>query len=184
MLPKIGKSPEVRKSGVRKSERLISQPFFRIPGLTQTFGLMRDFRTYADSRTSGLITYLTLPFVTIMRKITFTLVLLSLILSAAFYAVQQKAKTAGPDYKPSVEVITTQQNGSVIISVKDNGNGIPDAIKDKIMQPFFTTKPTGEGTGLGLSLSYDIVVKGHEGKIEVETKEGEFTEFTVTLPLS
>jgi two-component system NtrC family sensor kinase len=68
--------------------------------------------------------------------------------------------------------------------VKDNGNGVPDAIKNKIMQPFFTTKPTGEGTGLGLSLSYDIVVKGHGGSITVDTKENEFTEFTVLLPMN
>ncbi|MBS1533277.1 MAG: GHKL domain-containing protein [Bacteroidetes bacterium] len=102
----------------------------------------------------------------------------------AFYAVNQKAKTAGPDYKPTVEVSTSQQNGSVIISVKDNGNGIPEAIRDKIMQPFFTTKPTGEGTGLGLSLSYDIVVKGHSGKINVDSKEGEGSEFTIQLPVS
>jgi signal transduction histidine kinase len=101
----------------------------------------------------------------------------------AFYAVNQKAKTTDNGYKPIVEVSTVQQNGSILISVKDNGNGIPDAIKDKIMQPFFTTKPTGEGTGLGLSLSYDIVVKGHGGKIDVESKEGEGSEFTVTLPI-
>ncbi len=110
----------------------------------------------------------------------------------AFYAVNQKQKNAGPDYKPTVKVETFflpllpgsptgQRAGG--IKVKDNGNGIPDAIKDKIMQPFFTTKPTGEGTGLGLSLSYDIIVKGHGGSITVDTKEGEFTEFTVILPL-
>jgi len=101
----------------------------------------------------------------------------------AFYAVNQKAKTSGPDYKPIVEVITAKENGSILIKVKDNGIGIPDDIKDKIMQPFFTTKPTGEGTGLGLSLSYDIVVKGHGGSITVDTKEGDHTEFTVALPL-
>ncbi|HWD89780.1 MAG TPA: ATP-binding protein [Mucilaginibacter sp.] len=101
----------------------------------------------------------------------------------AFYAVNQKMKTAGAGYKPEVSVTTSSENGSVVIKVKDNGNGIPEAIKDKIMQPFFTTKPTGEGTGLGLSLSYDIVVKGHGGSIHVDTKEGEFTEFMVTLPL-
>jgi len=67
--------------------------------------------------------------------------------------------------------------------VKDNGTGIPDAIKEKIMQPFFTTKPTGEGTGLGLSLTYDMVVKGHGGTINLNTKEGQYTEFTVTLPI-
>ena len=102
----------------------------------------------------------------------------------AFYATQQKAKTAGPDYKPQVTVSTCKEDGQVMIRVKDNGNGIPEAIRDKIMQPFFTTKPTGEGTGLGLSLSYDIVVKGHGGGIVVDTKEGAFTEFTITLPLS
>jgi signal transduction histidine kinase len=67
--------------------------------------------------------------------------------------------------------------------VKDNGCGIPDAIKDKIMQPFFTTKPTGEGTGLGLSLSYDIVVKGHNGTLDIISKEGEGSEFIVKLPM-
>jgi two-component system NtrC family sensor kinase len=102
----------------------------------------------------------------------------------AFYAVNQKQKTAGADYKPEVTVSTSIEKNNLIIKVKDNGNGIPDAIKDKIMQPFFTTKPTGEGTGLGLSLSYDIVVKGHNGSITVDTKENEFTEFTVTIPIS
>jgi signal transduction histidine kinase len=102
----------------------------------------------------------------------------------AFYAVNQKMKTAGAGYKPEVTVTTSSENGSVVIKVKDNGNGIPDNIKDKIMQPFFTTKPTGEGTGLGLSLSYDIVVKGHGGKIDVQSKEDEGSEFTITLPLS
>jgi signal transduction histidine kinase len=102
----------------------------------------------------------------------------------ALYAVNQKHKVLGDAYKSEVSVTTALANGQVIIKVKDNGNGIPDAIKDKIMQPFFTTKPTGEGTGLGLSLSYDIVVKGHGGTICVETKEGEYTEFTVALPVS
>ena len=105
----------------------------------------------------------------------------------AFYAVNQKMKTAGPDYKAEVSVTTfapSPAGGGWGVKVRDNGNGIPDAIKDKIMQPFFTTKPTGEGTGLGLSLSYDIVVKGHGGGINVSTKEGEFTEFIVTLPIN
>lgn len=105
----------------------------------------------------------------------------------AFYAVSHKQKTAGADYKPEVSVTTAlappSGGGGLIIKVRDNGNGIPDAIKDKIMQPFFTTKPTGEGTGLGLSLSYDIVVKGHGGSIDINTVEGEFTEFTISLPL-
>jgi len=109
-------------------------------------------------------------------------VLLNLI-NNAFYAVNQKAKTAGPGYKPTVELSTMASNGHVQISVKDNGNGIPDEVKDKIMQPFFTTKPTGEGTGLGLSLSYDIVTKGHGGKIEINSKAGEGSEFIVLLPV-
>jgi len=101
----------------------------------------------------------------------------------AFYAVNQKAKTAGPDYKPEVSVSTSSENGQVVIKVKDNGVGIPDTIKEKIMQPFFTTKPTGEGTGLGLSLTYDMVVKGHGGSIQVDSVEGEESEFIVTLPI-
>jgi two-component system NtrC family sensor kinase len=101
----------------------------------------------------------------------------------SFYAVQQKNKTAVADYKPEVSVTTYRENGKVIIKVKDNGMGIPDNIKDKIMQPFFTTKPTGEGTGLGLSLSYDIVVKGHGGSINVISNTGEGSEFSIILPL-
>jgi signal transduction histidine kinase len=110
-------------------------------------------------------------------------VLLNLI-NNAFYAVNQKAKTAGADYKPTVELSTSHTADRIEIKVKDNGNGIPDTIKDKIMQPFFTTKPTGEGTGLGLSLSYDIVVKGHNGKIDIDTKEGSYTEFTISIPIA
>ncbi|QKJ29466.1 histidine kinase [Mucilaginibacter mali] len=101
----------------------------------------------------------------------------------AFYAIHKKKAAAGPDYKPTVSLTTSQADNNVIVVVKDNGTGIPDAIKDKIMQPFFTTKPTGEGTGLGLSLSYDIIVKGHGGKINIDSKEGEGSEFTIQLPL-
>lgn len=100
----------------------------------------------------------------------------------AFYAVGQKQKTAPSDYQPTVWVSTTQANGCVEIRVRDNGIGIPDAIKAKIFQPFFTTKPTGEGTGLGLSLSYDIVTKGHGGDILVESNPNQFTEFFISLP--
>jgi signal transduction histidine kinase len=103
----------------------------------------------------------------------------------AFYAVNQKSKTAIDDYKPIVIITTfTPPSGGWGVSVKDNGPGIPENIKDKIMQPFFTTKPTGEGTGLGLSLSYDIVVKGHGGSIEADTQPGQYTEFKITLPLN
>jgi two-component system NtrC family sensor kinase len=103
----------------------------------------------------------------------------------AFYAVQQKQKIAGPNYKPAIQVKTfTPPSGGrgAVVVVRDNGTGIPDNIKDKILQPFFTTKPTGEGTGLGLSLSYDIIVKAHGGKIEIDSKEGDYTEFTISIP--
>lgn len=102
----------------------------------------------------------------------------------AFYATQQKKNNGEPGYKPLVEVSTSVEDKFICIKVKDNGMGVPDSIKEKIMQPFFTTKPTGEGTGLGLSMSYDIVVKGHGGRIEINSKENEYTEFTVLLPLS
>jgi signal transduction histidine kinase len=102
----------------------------------------------------------------------------------AFYATHQKQKLGDNTYKPKVEIATSIQNNSLEIKVKDNGMGIPDAIKDKILQPFFTTKPTGEGTGLGLSLSYDIVVKGHGGTILIDSKEKEYTVFTLQLPIN
>ena len=101
----------------------------------------------------------------------------------AFYAVHQKKKQNPEGYLPQVTLTTANKGSFVEITVKDNGNGIPGDIKDKIMQPFFTTKPTGEGTGLGLSLSYDIVVKGHGGSLQVNSVEGEGSEFIVTLPI-
>jgi two-component system, NtrC family, sensor kinase len=102
----------------------------------------------------------------------------------AFYAVNKKQQMAGAGYRPEVTVTTCTENGLVVIKVKDNGVGIPDAIKEKIMQPFFTTKPTGEGTGLGLSLTYDMVVKGHGGSIQVNSVEGEGSEFIIKLPVN
>jgi two-component system, NtrC family, sensor kinase len=108
-------------------------------------------------------------------------VILNLI-NNAFYAVNEKQKQNPNGYEPTVTVSTLKHNGKVEIKVKDNGNGIPQKISDKIFQPFFTTKPTGEGTGLGLSLSYDIITKGHGGELKVETKEGEGSEFIVQLP--
>ncbi|HJP64124.1 MAG TPA: ATP-binding protein [Mucilaginibacter sp.] len=102
----------------------------------------------------------------------------------AFYAINQKQKTSGADYKPIVTVTTTTEDKHVAIKVSDNGIGIPDAIKAKIMQPFFTTKPTGEGTGLGLSLSYDILVSGHGGSITVDSTEGVGSDFTIILPIN
>ena len=108
-------------------------------------------------------------------------VLLNLI-NNAFFAVNERSKTEGKDFKPSVIVKTKLEKGQVIISVADNGSGIPDDVKEKIFQPFFTTKPTGQGTGLGLSLSYDIV-KAHGGELKVETVEGEGTGFFIVLPV-
>lgn len=102
----------------------------------------------------------------------------------AFYAVQQKQLTAGTEYKPMIQVVTSVKGRNVQLAVIDNGVGIPDTIKEKIMQPFFTTKPTGQGTGLGLSLSYDIVVKGHGGSLVVNSTPGEGAEFIVQLPVN
>ncbi len=107
-------------------------------------------------------------------------VILNLITNA-FYVVDEKKKQIGEGYEPIVSVSTKKTEGKIEVSVKDNGNGIPQKILDKIFQPFFTTKPTGQGTGLGLSLSYDIV-KAHGGEIKVTTKENEGTEFIIQLP--
>ena len=110
-------------------------------------------------------------------------VILNLI-NNAFYAVaEKKKKRAHEKYEPTVTVTTRKSNGKIQISIKDNGNGIPDAVKEKIFQPFFTTKPTGQGTGLGLSLSYDIVTKGHGGELKVESIEGGGTELITILPI-
>ena len=117
------------------------------------------------------------------------------LINNAFYAVEEKKKHPSAHsatnthlpreqgYEPTVSISTRKIRDKVEISVKDNGNGIPQKILDKIFQPFFTTKPTGQGTGLGLSLSYDIV-KAHNGEIKVETKEGEGSEFIIQLPLN
>jgi len=107
-------------------------------------------------------------------------VILNLITNA-FYVVDEKKKQQPNGYDPTVSVSTKKINGKVELRVTDNGNGIPQKILDKIFQPFFTTKPTGQGTGLGLSLSYDIV-KAHGGELKVETKEGEGAEFIIQLP--
>jgi len=113
-------------------------------------------------------------------------VLLNLI-NNAFYSVSEKQKQEIPGYEPTIVVTTNRlgnrpENYRVEIKVADNGNGIPQKVLDKIFQPFFTTKPTGLGTGLGLSLSYDIITRGHSGELKVETKEGEGAEFIIILP--
>jgi signal transduction histidine kinase len=118
-------------------------------------------------------------------------VILNLI-NNAFYAVNEKAKLQASGYEPQVVVSTKKQGDKVLITVKDNGGGIPEEVREKIFQPFFTTKPTGQGTGLGLSLSYDIV-KAHGGELKVVTKEIKHlsasnpghvgTEFIIQLPI-
>jgi two-component system, NtrC family, sensor kinase len=100
-----------------------------------------------------------------------------------FYATAKRQKEGGdPGFKPTLKVATRDVGGAVEIRIRDNGVGIPAEIRDKLFQPFFTTKPTGEGTGLGLSISYDIVTQQHSGTITVDSRVGEFTEFTVRLP--
>ncbi len=111
-------------------------------------------------------------------------VILNLITNA-FYAVNEKSKAmpaGSTGYEPTVNISSEKDNGKIFIRVKDNGNGIPSHVKDKIFQPFFTTKPTGQGTGLGLSLSYDIITKGHGGELSVISREGQGAEFVIQLP--
>ena len=110
-------------------------------------------------------------------------VILNLITNA-FYACNEKKKSGVKDYEPTVTVSTKNLKDQITISVKDNGDGIPKEVLDKIFQPFFTTKPTGQGTGLGLSMSYDIVTKGHGGELTVETKENGGTTFYINLPVT
>jgi signal transduction histidine kinase len=100
-----------------------------------------------------------------------------------FYATTKRQREGGDaSFKPSLKVSTRDLGDAVEVRIRDNGIGIPTEIRDKLFQPFFTTKPTGEGTGLGLSISYDIVTQEHGGTIEVDSRVGEFTEFTVRLP--
>lgn len=107
------------------------------------------------------------------------------IFNNAMYSTMQKLKLKGSEsYQPQISVAAIQTNRNIEIVISDNGLGIPEAVLQKIYQPFFTTKPAGEGTGLGLSLSYDIITKAHGGKLEADSKEGEGATFTITLPLS
>ena len=109
-------------------------------------------------------------------------VILNLI-NNAFYAVNERKSRGENGYEPAVAVGTKKAGNRIEIYVRDNGTGIPQKVVDKIFQPFFTTKPTGQGTGLGLSLSYDIV-KAHGGELKVETKEGEGTTFIISIPIN
>jgi signal transduction histidine kinase len=105
--------------------------------------------------------------------------------SNGFYAVTRRARDR-PDseYMPTLKVATRSAGDAVEVYVRDNGIGIPEELKDKLFQPFFTTKPTGEGTGLGLSISYDIVTQQHGGSITVDSKVDEYSQFTIRLPRS
>jgi signal transduction histidine kinase len=111
-----------------------------------------------------------------------TRVLLNLISNGFYAATKRGAETNGGDYEPTLAAATKNRGDCVEVAIRDNGMGIPADVKEKIFNPFFTTKPAGEGTGLGLSISHDIVVKQHGGSIEVETRSGEFTEVRIILP--
>ncbi len=111
-----------------------------------------------------------------------TRVFLNLFGNGFYAATKRQRDGAGPDFRPALKVATHDLGEAVEIRIRDNGTGIPPEIKDKLFQPFFTTKPTGEGTGLGLSISYDIVVQQHGGTIAVDSRVGEFTEFAIRLP--
>ena len=111
-----------------------------------------------------------------------TRVLLNMISNGFYAATKRKADTNGGDYEPTLAAATKNLGDRVEITIRDNGTGIPAGVKEKMFNPFFTTKPAGEGTGLGLSISHDIIVKQHGGSIEVDTEPGEFTEFRIVLP--
>jgi signal transduction histidine kinase len=110
-----------------------------------------------------------------------TRVFLNLI-SNGFYAATKRKEAGAEDFEPTLGATTKSLGNKVEIRIRDNGTGIPLEVKEKMFNPFFTTKPAGEGTGLGLSMSHDIIVKQHGGKIEVDTMPGAFTEFIITLP--
>ncbi len=149
----------------KRSISAITAPGPRSPGFNVT--LEKDF----DDRAGMADVYL--------QEIT--RVLLNLI-SNGFYAAAKRKTAAGADYEPTLKASTRDLGARVEIRIRDNGTGIPEEVRAKMFNPFFTTKPAGEGTGLGLSLSHDIIVKQHGGTIEVETELGHFTEFVITLP--
>jgi two-component system NtrC family sensor kinase len=111
-----------------------------------------------------------------------TRALLNLISNGFYAATKRKAEANGGDYEPTLAATTKNLGDSVEIRIRDNGTGIPPEVREKLFNPFFTTKPAGEGTGLGLSISHDIIVKQHGGSIEVDTNPGEYTEFRIVLP--
>jgi signal transduction histidine kinase len=111
-----------------------------------------------------------------------TRVLLNLISNGFYAATTRKGNTEDRGYEPTLSAATRNLGDRVEIRIRDNGSGIPPEVREKMFNPFFTTKPAGEGTGLGLSISHDIIVKQHAGSIEVESQPGEFTEFRIVLP--
>src|SRR5262249_33911393 len=111
-----------------------------------------------------------------------TRALLNLISNGFYAAIKRKTEAGGKAFEPVLTAATKNAGDAVEIRIRDNGTGIPSEIREKIFNPFFTTKPTGEGTGLGLSMTHDIIVKQHGGSIDVLSEPGAFTEFIVTLP--
>jgi signal transduction histidine kinase len=109
-------------------------------------------------------------------------VLLNLISNGFYAATTRKTQMDSDGYEPTLSAATKNLGASVEIRIRDNGSGIPPEVREKMFNPFFTTKPAGEGTGLGLSISHDIIVKQHSGTIEVDTKPGAYTEFRIVLP--
>jgi signal transduction histidine kinase len=104
------------------------------------------------------------------------------LLNNACYAVQEKQRAGVADFRPTIRICTRNLGDRAEVRVRDNGTGVPAAIRDKIFQPFFTTKPAGAGTGLGLSITYEIVTHEHRGELRLESEEGSYAEFIVTLP--
>jgi signal transduction histidine kinase len=111
-----------------------------------------------------------------------TRALLNLISNGFYAAIRRKAESGDKTFEPVLSAATRSVGKTVEIRIRDNGAGIPPEVREKMFNPFFTTKPTGEGTGLGLSMTHDIIVKQHGGRIDVDTEPGVFTEFIVTLP--
>ena len=112
----------------------------------------------------------------------FTRALLNLISNGFYAASKREAENGEPAFDPVLSAATRNLGNHIEIRIRDNGTGIPPEVQEKMFNPFFTTKPAGEGSGLGLSMSHDIIVKQHGGRIEVDTQPGQFTEFTIVLP--
>ena len=148
-----------RNTYVARRSTLYGSPFFSVP------------------RTRVFATIRAVPF---PQEITRAL--LNFISNGFYAATKRRTEVNGGNYEPTLAAATKNLGDRVEIRIRDNGTGIPPDVKEKMFNPFFTTKPAGEGTGLGLSISHDIVVKQHSGSIEVDTQPGEFTEIRIILP--